>query len=124
LRHVVAGVEPARLAPDLLAEAVGVEQFIGADADRIETVEEAELGELLDGVRQGVDADAELAHRVRLLVDLAVDAARMQHQRGGQPADAAADNDGFHDPTLPSHANDTDSARERRGDATAAAGEG
>ena len=33
-------------------------------------------GQLLDGVRQRVDADAELADAVGLLVDLAVDAAR------------------------------------------------
>src|ERR1043166_6807248 len=76
LRHLVAGVEPARLAPDLLAEAVGVEQLVGADAHRVEPLEQAELRELLDGVRQRVDADAEFAHRLRLLVDLAVDAAR------------------------------------------------
>src|SRR5438270_12839792 len=31
LRHVVAGVEAARLAPDLLAEAVGVDQLVRAD---------------------------------------------------------------------------------------------
>ena len=99
LRHVVAGVDAARLAPDLLAEAVGVEQLVGADADLVEPVEQAELGQFLDGMRQGVDADAELAHGVRLLVDLAVDAARMQHQRRRQAADAAADDDGLHDAT-------------------------
>ena len=56
--------------------------------DRIEPVEQAELGQLLDRVRQRVDADAELADRVRLLEDLAIDPARMQHQRGRQAADA------------------------------------
>ena len=43
LRHVVAGVEAARLAPDLLAEAVGVDQLVGADADRVEPLQQAEL---------------------------------------------------------------------------------
>src|SRR5262249_62076736 len=75
LRHLVAGVEPARLAPDLLAEAIGVEQLVGADADGVEPLEQPQLGKLLDRVRQRVDADAQLAHRLRLLVDLAADAA-------------------------------------------------
>ena len=85
LRHVEAGVGAAQLAPDLLAEAVDVEQLVGADRDRVEPLQQAELLQLLDGVRQRVDADAELADAVGLLVDLAVDAARMQHQRGGSP---------------------------------------
>ena len=97
LRDLVARIGAARLAPDLLAEPVGVDQLVGADADRIEPVEQPELRQLLDRVRQRVDADAELAHRVGLLVDFAVDPARMQHQRGGEPADPAADDDRLHD---------------------------
>ena len=100
LRHVVAGIEPARLAPDLLAEAVQVEQLVGADRDGVEPFQEAELLQLLDGVRQRVDADAELADAVGLLVDLALDTTRMQHQRGGQPANSPADNDRLHALTL------------------------
>ena len=96
LRHVVAGVEPARLAPDLLAEAVHVEQLVGADRHCVEALQEAEPRKLLDGMRQRVDADAELAHRVGLLEHLAVDAAGMQHQRSRQPADAAADDERLH----------------------------
>ena len=96
LRHVVAGIEPARLAPDLLAEAVQVEQLVGADRDRVEPLQQPELLQLLDGVRQRVDADPELADAVGLLIDLAVDAARMQHQGGGQPAHASADDDRLH----------------------------
>jgi hypothetical protein len=45
---------------------------------------------------QRVDPDAELTNGVRLLVDLAVDPASVQHERGGQTADAAADNDDLH----------------------------
>src|SRR5215475_4955989 len=45
---------------------------------------------------QRVDADAELANGVRLLIDLAVDAAGMQHERGGETAGAAADDDDLH----------------------------
>src|ERR1044072_4020518 len=96
LRYVEPCVRAAQLAPDLLPEPVHVEQLVGADRDRIEPLQQAQLLQLLDGVRQRVDADAELADAVGLLVDLAVDAARMQHQRGGQPAHASADNDGLH----------------------------
>src|SRR5262249_54249597 len=54
------------------------------------------LAQFLDRMGQRVDPDAELANGVRLLVDLAVDPAAMQHERGGQTADAAADNDDLH----------------------------
>ena len=61
LRHVIAGIDAARLAPDLLTEAVGVDQLVGADRDGVEPLHQAELLQLLDGMRQRVDADAELA---------------------------------------------------------------
>src|SRR5215472_5218410 len=96
LRHIISRVEPARLAPNLLAEAVGVEEFKSADRDRVEALQEPERGELLDGMRQRIDANAELADLLRLLEHLALHAARMQHQRGGEPADAAACDDRFH----------------------------
>src|ERR1043165_306933 len=99
LRHLEAGVEPTQFAPDFLPEAVEIEQLVGADGDRVEPLEEAELLELLDRVRQRVDADAELADGVGLLEDFAIDAARMQHQRGDEPADSAADDDGLHHST-------------------------
>src|SRR6187200_1695145 len=73
LRNVIARIGPAQLPPDLLAEAVGVEQFVGPDSHRIEPIEQSELGQLLYRMRQGVDADAELADGVRLFVDFAVD---------------------------------------------------
>ena len=99
LRNVVAGVEAARLAPDLLTETVGIEQLVGADRDRIEPLEQAELGQFLDGVRQRIDADAQFADGVRLLEDFAVDPARVQHQRRDQAADARACDDHLHDDT-------------------------
>jgi hypothetical protein len=101
LRDVVAGVESARLAPDLLAEPVGIEQLVSADRDRVQPLQQAEIGQFLDGVRQCIDADAELADRVRLLKNLAIDPARMQHQRRYQAADAPACDDHFHDDTPP-----------------------
>ena len=96
LRHVIARVDAARLAPDLLAEAVGVDQFKGADRDRVEPLHQPELLQFLDRVRQGVDADAKLADAVGLLEQLAIDAARMQHQSCGETANSAADNDDLH----------------------------
>src|SRR5437763_1372506 len=96
LRHIEARIGAAQLAPDLLPEAVQVEQLVGADRDRVEPLEQAELFQFLDGVRQRVDADAELADGVGLLVHLAVDAARMQHQRGHKSAYSAANDDGLH----------------------------
>src|SRR6516165_3484198 len=99
LRHLVAGIGATQLAPDLLPEAVGVEQLVGSDPHRVEAFEQPELAQFFDRMRQRIDADAELTNGVRLLVDLAVDAAGMQHERGGQAADAAADNDDLHRPT-------------------------
>ena len=96
LRNVVSGVEPARFAPDLLPEPVGVEQFVCTDCDRVEPVEQSEFGEFLDGMRQRVDAHTEFADGVCLLIDFAVDAACVQHERGHKAADACARNDGLH----------------------------
>src|SRR3954454_8256070 len=84
LRDVIAGIEPARLAPDLLWDAVGVGELAGADRGSGEPLRQSKLFDLLDGMRQRGDADAKLADAVGLLVDLAVDPAGMQHQRGGQ----------------------------------------
>src|SRR5208282_4981641 len=99
LRNVITGVDAARLAPDLLTETVGVEQLVGADRDSIQALEQAELGQFLDGVRQRIDADAQLADGVRLLEEFAVDPAGVQHQRRDQPADARACDDHLHDDT-------------------------
>src|ERR1700722_8880526 len=100
LRNVVAGIEAARLAPDLLAEAIGIDELVGADRNRVELVEQAEVGKLFDRMRERIDADAKLADRIRLLENLTIDPARMQHQPGHQATDAAACDDYFHDATL------------------------
>src|SRR5262249_23862365 len=78
LRHLVARIGAAQLAPDLLPEAVGVEQLVGSDPHGVEAIEQPQLLQFLDRMRQRVDADAELANGVRLLVDLAVDPAGMK----------------------------------------------
>src|SRR5512144_2618127 len=99
LRHVVAGIGAARLAPDLLAEAIGVDQLEGPDRHRIEPFEQTKSRQLLDRMRKRVDADAELPNAVGLLVDLAVDAARLQHERTGETTDSAPDDNDLHDAT-------------------------
>src|SRR5215471_17928330 len=96
LRHLMAGIEPALLVPDLLTMAGQVEQFIGLDTYVIEAVEQTELRELPDRMRQGIDSDTELADCIRLLVNLAVDAAGPQHESGRQAADSATDNNRLH----------------------------
>src|SRR4029077_2565059 len=75
---------------------VGVEQLEGADTHLIEAVQQPEVSKFLDGVRQRVDADAELADRFRLLEHLAVEPAGMQHERGRQSADPATNDDRLH----------------------------
>src|SRR5262245_46312003 len=96
LREIEAGIGAARLPPDLLAEAVAIEQLVGADTDGIEPRQQAEPGQLPDGMWEGVDADAQLPNLVALLEDLAVDAPGMQHQGGRQSANSPADHNRFH----------------------------
>jgi len=96
LRDVIARIGPAQLAPDLLAEPVGVDQLAGPHRDRVELPQQPELGELRDRMRQHVDPDPELADHRRRLVDLAADAPRIQHQPERQPTDSTADHDDVH----------------------------
>src|SRR3984885_15680185 len=79
LRHVMAGIDAAGLAPDFLAMAVEIIKHIGADRDVIELLQQPETGEFADRMRQRVDADAEFADGVRLLEQFAADAAGAQH---------------------------------------------
>src|SRR6266576_3319345 len=65
LRHLIAGVGAAQLAPNLLPETVGIEQLVGSDPRRIEAIEQPQLRQFLDGMGQRIDADAELANGVR-----------------------------------------------------------
>src|SRR5262249_37170947 len=60
LRHLMPGIEPALLMPDLLAVPGQIEQLVGADAGLVEPVEQAEAGQFADRMRQRVDANAEL----------------------------------------------------------------
>src|SRR5262245_56715684 len=66
LRILIARVEPAGLPPDLLPEAVGVNELVCADTRRIESVKQAKLRQFLDGVGERVDANPELANCLRL----------------------------------------------------------
>src|SRR5262249_6688671 len=96
LRHLVAGVGAAQLAPDLLTEAVGVKQLVGSDPHRVETIEQPELAQFLDRMGQRVDATPALTMGIGRLGELEVEAAGMQQGGGGKTADAAADNDDLH----------------------------
>jgi len=98
LRPAIAGRQAARLAPDHLAEAVGIDEFLRGDAGLRELVAEAELGQFPHRVGLQVDADTTRAHIRRGLEHRAVDAGRMQRERRGQPADAAADDERLHGP--------------------------
>ncbi len=100
LRHIMTGVQAARLAPDFLAVAIEIVQFIGADRCGVQGVQQAKAGQFADRMRQRVDADAELTDGVGLFEQFAVDAACAQHQRGGEAADAAPDDDRLHPPEL------------------------
>ena len=96
LRHVVAGIDAANVAPDFLAMAVEIIKHVGADRDVIELLQETKPGEFADRMRQRVDADAEFADGVGLLEQLAANAARPQHQGRGQAANAATDDNRLH----------------------------
>src|SRR5262249_48265185 len=115
LRHLVAGVGAAQLAPDLLAEAIGVEPLGGSHPHRGETIEQPEIAQFLDRMGRRVEADAELTKGVRLLVELAVDAASMQHGRGGKTADAAADSDDLHRSTHNTQLKENNGSQRRPG---------
>src|SRR5690606_373243 len=97
LRIIVAGVPAERLDVDKLAEAVEIAGVGGRDRDLGQRLLEAELAQLLAGVRQDIDADAERLDLRRGLVDAAGDAAPLQHEPEREPAYAAADDQYFHD---------------------------
>src|SRR5215467_824390 len=101
LRYLVACLEPARFAPDLLAEAVGIDQLARAHTDGVEALEQAELAQLGNGVRQHIDADTQLADTLGGLEDLAWNSTCLQHQGKRKPADASADDDDVHRLTSP-----------------------
>src|SRR5438445_3358650 len=100
LRHLVAGIEAALFVPDLLAVAGQVKQLEGADGRGIELVEQAKASEFADGMRERVDADAELTDGVGLLIQFAIDAPRAQHQGRGEAANSATDDNRLHRPLL------------------------
>ena len=67
-----AGGEAPGLAPDPLPVPGIVDELRGGDADGVQIIQKAELGQLAYGVGQDVDANAELIHGRRGLVDLHV----------------------------------------------------
>src|SRR5437763_9104056 len=92
----MAGVEAAPLAPNFLAMATEIIQFVGADRGGVKLVQEAKASEFAQRMRQGVDTDAKFPDRVRLLEQFTIDAPRAQHQRRGETSATAADDDRLH----------------------------
>ena len=75
----------AAVLPAALMEERRPERHLGAFLAKAEPDQDAR------GVRPDVDAGADLGEQARLLIDLHVEAGLQQADRGGQPADAAAD---------------------------------
>ena len=96
LRHVMTGIDAAGLAPDLLAVTIEIIEDVGADRGIVELLQQPEAGELADRMRKRIDSVAEFADGVRLLEQLAADAARPQHQRSGKAANSTPDDNRFH----------------------------
>src|SRR5262249_15100100 len=97
LRHLVASLHSARLAPNLLAEAIGVNQLARPDCHFVEPGQQSQLAQLGNGVRQHIDADPKLANSGRRLVDLTVDAAGLEHEGKRKSADPSANDEDAHD---------------------------
>src|ERR1700722_12739228 len=88
---LIAAEFSARLLVDQLAEAVEERALARLEAGREQRLVDAERRELAHRMRQQRDADAELLHLRRALIDATRDAAPMQVQRQRQAGDAAAD---------------------------------
>src|ERR1700741_3609333 len=96
----MAGIEATLFVPDLLAMPGQIKQLEGSDRSGIELVEQAKASQFTDGVRQRVDADAEFADVIALLIQFAIDAAGPQHQGRDKATDSAADDNRLHRPLL------------------------
>ena len=95
LRIVEARVQPTQLGPHLLPKPADVMQFLGADADGVKLGQKIERGQLLDGVGQNVDADADFPDLGSLFVNDALDAPPVKHERKRQSAEARACDEHF-----------------------------
>src|SRR5262245_44467199 len=98
LWDLIAGVKATRFAPNLLTKTVGVDEFEGSDTGGVQRIEQAEQCQFFDGVRKGIDAHAEFANNVSLLIELAIHASGVQHQGRHQATNAATNNYCLHDP--------------------------
>ena len=62
LWHLIASLQSTRLAPYFLTEAVGIDQFARPDRHLVEPGQQSKLGQLGNGMRQNIDADAKLTN--------------------------------------------------------------
>jgi hypothetical protein len=102
LRPGIACIQDSRLGPDVLAEAVAIDQLLGPDPGRIQAAQQPQLRELFDRMRQKVDANAEFADSLCLLENLDLDALFVQAKRRAEATDAATDHERLHRHLLPS----------------------
>jgi hypothetical protein len=72
LRHVIARSNTAGLTPYFLTKTISVNQFIGADGDRVQSLQQPKLSQFANRMRQRIDADPKLADRLRLLIYFAI----------------------------------------------------
>src|SRR5262245_31031983 len=78
LRVVIARVKTSGLAPENLAESIGIDQLMGANRHTVELGKEAEFCQFFNRVREYVNADAEFSNAARLLKYLALDPGGVQ----------------------------------------------
>src|SRR2546430_2380293 len=102
LGKLIAGALAARLLVNQLAETVEETAFGILDARTQQFITQAKRGEFAHRMRQQRDADAELLHLRRRLVNAARDPARVQIEREREPADSAADDCDGHASSFPS----------------------
>src|SRR3569832_1709737 len=96
LRPFVAGLQPARLRPDLLAMLGEVGELLGAHRRFVETVEQTELDQLAAGMGQYVVADADRLQFGDALEHPDLDADLVQAERDGEPGNAASGHEHGH----------------------------
>ena len=93
------GAQPTAPAHDLRSEPMRVAQILRTNPGLVELIEQRELSQLVDSVRQQIDAYAQLADGLALFVDRALDALPMQSQGCDETADPCADDDHTHGST-------------------------
>ena len=96
LRHRIAGIAPARLAPDALAVAVVIDQLARGDAQRFQLRRQPQPVEDRHGMRQQIDPDAQLIDLGNGLIDRDIVSGIGQQQGCNAAGDPGAGNTNLH----------------------------